>query len=127
VAPLAAAVVVAIAIAATGQSAAAAPLARCGGPHYYQNGEVYPVLCPSGGPNTQVLSVLKSLTPRIMSLPASAGYAQITSAVCADYRHGTIPILTDSYTYQFTRYHWREVNITPRTLALRIASMELCG
>ena len=98
----------------------------CAPTEHYQDGTVGPVVCADGKPNPAVTRQLEGNTPRIMKLSAAARRSAIASALCADLRRATNPMVLDAYTYQYARYHWRHVNPSPRALGDLLVAGKLC-
>ncbi len=107
-------------IAVANPAYSAAPAAHCGR-QVFADGSVGPITCGGGQVNQTVFADLKRLSPFVMSLPENSGWRRIRVALCADMHHdGTIPITTDAYTYQYTRFGWSGINPTPRAVSMRL-------
>jgi hypothetical protein len=66
------------------------------------DGNVGPVLCPDGHPNTFALPNLQSVAPRMMALGQFATSSEISAAACADLASGSTNPIEHS-TYQFMK------------------------
>ena len=64
------------------------------------DGDVGPVLCPSGNPNAYAMPALQNTAPNMMSLGEFATSAQVSAAACSDLATGSTNPIEDS-AYQF--------------------------
>jgi hypothetical protein len=66
------------------------------------DGNVGPVICPDGHPNSYAMPVLASVAPHMMSLGEFASTDEITAAECADLASGSTNPLEES-AYKFMK------------------------